>query len=457
MQRYVFMLLGFCSLAVLAILFLLPSATVRFEGELAMMEPDDALDRLNTVSQVVEFSDNLNLTHARLAMMSGDMGTARHALNSLGGVKALTALVQDNLAEASRIDGDLAGAITHLTAAYADTPTPERRKALGLYHRIGKDTDAEIRVLQSVPPKRLTDWEVIRLAELLSSTRRFDLLEALYRVVAAGETQVADVFKMRLVDYLVETGRAGAAVDVALVWYRVADYDQRPLDIAVPVLIGRGAITQAAALALRALQSSPATSHRMILTFAKSGHRAIALDLQQRNLARSPAPSVAEWATYTAMAEMTGDLRGLRQALSVAMQSKIDEDVLIPVLMQFLRYQGAGALTPYRGLLTPSLLRKSPLIGAAWASARHHTALAYADLIRAAEHPLSDWDKDIWIHTANTLRGTDAFAGLIGGEVQDPRLLTALQGGFVARVDPASIPDPADKAGRMPRSLPHRE
>ncbi|MGO4914809.1 tetratricopeptide repeat protein [Pseudogemmobacter sp. W21_MBD1_M6] len=441
MQRYVLMLSGFCALAVLAILFLLPSPTVRFEGELAMMEPDDALVRLNRASDATEFSDNLSLTHADLAMMSGDMATARRALVRLSGVKPLTALVQDDLAEIARINGDLSGAITHLTAAYADTPTPERRKALGLYHRIGQNKAAEITVLQSVPPRRLSDWEVIRLADLLSSTRQFEPLEALYRVVAAGETKVADAFKMRLVDFLVETGRPDDAAAVALIWYRDADYDQAPLDIAVPVLIGRGAIAQAAALALRALQSSPDTGHSMILTFAKSGHRAIALELQRRNLARSLVVSNEEWATYTVMAEMTGDLRGLRQALSSRTQSRIEEDVLIPVLMQFLRYQGAGALTPYRALLTPALLRKAPLIGAAWARAHHRTAEAYADLVSAAQQPLSDWDKDIWVYTANTLRGTDAFAGLLGGAVQDPRLLDALRGSFIARLDPASIPN----------------
>jgi hypothetical protein len=138
---------------------------------------------------------------------------------------------------------------------------------------------------------------------------------------------------------------------------------------------------------------------------------------------------------------MTGDLRGLRQALSFSAETRIGEDILIPVLMQFLRYQGAGALTPYRRLLTPSLLRKAPLIGAAWASAHHNAAEAYADLVRAAQQPMIDWDKDIWIYTASTLRGTDAYAALLDGAVLDPRLLESLQSSFIARIEPAAIPN----------------
>ena len=436
MQRYMFMLLGFCAMAVAAVFYLLPSATVRFEGELAMMAPEEALARLNAEERKMAFSDNLILTHATLALYAGDMATAKRALNRLTHVKTLTASVQEDLAEVARIEGNLTTAIRHLQAAYDFAPTPELRERLGLWHRTTRDRAAEIRVLQSVSPKRLSDSEVERLASLLTSTRRLNELEALYRVIAGGETALADRFKERLVDYLVETGRANDAVTAAVDWFEAADHDQLPLDIAVPVLIARGEIGSATELAILAVQYAPQTSHTMILKFTRSGHRAIALDLQRRTLSQRRDISVAHWDSLVEVTELTGDLRGLRVAMAIAGRQAPDQ-VLIAVLTQFLRYQGAAALTPYRAYLTPELLDDAPLIGAAWSMQGDQAGPAYDYLLAAAERQMIDWDRNIWLATANKLRGTKVFAALLGWAVRDPHLVAALRREFIVASDPA--------------------
>lgn len=438
MRRHLAFLASFCGMALIAILSLRPTDAVRLEGSLAELTPEAALAQLDAAAGRMAFSENLALIYSRLALESGDTGKARAALDQRMPDTGPAALREEQMAEVERSAGNLRGATLHLMRAYRAEPTDARRLELGLLHRLRRDDAAEIGVLQSVPLEKLTPWEMGRLADLLIRAGEVTEAEALYRRAADFPGKVADGFRASLIDLLAESGRLDAAMSVAMRWSEADAPGRNSLDIVVPVLLDRGAVGQAYALARHALRDAPETSHVLLRHFARSGHRAIVLDLQARRLRQGGKLSAAEWASLIELAAGSGDLRGLRGALALTGAGQVDPQVLAGVLLQLLRFQGPAALVPYHRFLSADLLRRAPLVGAAVTAADGRSDLAHAYLRHAAQIEMTDWDRDIWLSTASRLHGTQAYRQLMSDAGIDRRLRSELAAAFIARAEPAA-------------------
>lgn len=440
MQRYLVFLASFCALALTAILSLRPTDAIRLEGSLAELTPEAALEALDSAAGKIEFNENLALIYSRLALGSGDIAKARAALAHGGEAGGLNALGEEQLSEVARISGNMRLATTHLRRAYQKEPTADRRLTLGLWYRLQRDRLGEIRTLQSVPLDALTEWEVERLAQLLLQGGQVAEVEVLYADAAEFEGEAADVFKTRLIDLLAETGRLDATMTVTLRWFADAKPDPRALEIAIPVLLDRGAVGEAYALARHAQDEAPHTSHVLLPLFARSGHRAIVLDLQQRWLRRATQISAAEWATLTDLAARSGDLRGLRDALVVSSGRAVEAKALEQVFLQFLRFEGPEGLVSYHRFWTADLMASAPLVAAAVSGLGGRPDLAYGHLRAAARQNMIDWDRDIWLATARHLQGTDAYRRLMSDPTIEGGLRAALAGPFIAVADPSTRP-----------------
>lgn len=428
MRAYLLMLFGLCAFAVFGIVFLRPSEALRLEGELGSLTPEEALERIDAAAGVMTFHDNLYLVQADLALQSGDPTRARTALLRAA-VQEQTAVVQDQLAEVARVEADLDAAVGHLQSAYLLDPTDERRQRLGYWYRLQGNEAAELTLLGKAQVATLTLWEADRLARLLVSGKRFDDLEQLFLAQSAEPGPMANHFRPRLIDYLLESNRREDAVAQALRWFDAAP-DAQPLETVIPVLTRRGALAEAYALAVTALDGTHEDTHRLLPLFAKAGYRGVTLDLQDRWLSSGRDLDDKGWKTLVRLAEMTGDLRGLRQALERG--DELEPEVLGEVMLQFLRLQGPRALLPWHDRLTPELLEEVPLIGAAMMAEQGWTAGLHGYLAAAARQEMSDWDQSIWLALVERLRGTPLHTDLTRMPGPNPRLEAALGTAFVS-------------------------
>lgn len=441
MRRHLVFLASFCALALIAILSLRPTEAVRLEGSLAELTPEAALDVLDRAAENGSFSENLALIYSRLALGAGDPAKARRALSRIAAQEGLNALGEEHLSEVERMAGDLAKASRHLQRAYRQEPTEARRLKLGLWARLLRDRMAELQVLQSVSPDKLTGWEVERLADLLLQAGRIADVEALYRqTTGIGGGNEADRLRASLVGLLAETGRLDAAMAEVRRWFVAEAPDQHVLEITLPVLLDRGALGEAFALARLSQDMAPESSHVLLPLFARSGHRATVLALQDRWLRGASRISADEWKTLAELAAGSGDLRGLRTALAIQSVPPKDPLILEQVFLQFLRFQGPDSLWPYLRFMTAGQMDSAPLVGAAAMRAAGRSDLVYRYLVAAARQPMIDWDRDIWMGMARQFQGTDAYRQLMSDPAIGDGFRIALADRFILAADPAEGP-----------------
>jgi tetratricopeptide (TPR) repeat protein len=427
MSRYPLIVLYFCLLAIITIIFLRPDPNVRFEAETARLAPEDALSLLKDDPQRAAGSRNLMLAKAELAAQSGDFKLARKSLSQLALIDPSTPAPRDALADVARISGDLKSAARHLEMAQRIRPRPDRRIQLANLYRQLHDTEKERRTLNSVSPEDLTAPERQRLMQLMVLGGEFETLEDMLETLSLLPPTEAEPYRTRLVDLLIEDGRTEQAIQSIAAWFMLDERQQAVLVAMVPSLIEHGLADQAHRLALMSMQQTPEDGHILLPFFARTGHGAEFRSLQDIWLEAGIPLTDEGWNTLIRLAETTGELRGLRQAFARAEIKSMEASLIGDALMQFLRYQGARALEPYREVMSENVLRTTPLLGAAWMADQRRPQEALDYLLQAAQSPLTEWDQQIWLRSAQQLQGSPVYAALLQGDWSDDPLRVSLR------------------------------
>ena len=423
--------LAICTFAGLALALLHPKPSVRIEGEIAMMEPTVALQRLDAADDI-DIQPNLALTYAALAIEAGEFDVAKTVLTRLQSQGQDTPEIELMLANAARLSGNPKSEMDHLAAAYAITPTVTLRQQLGLAYRADRQPAQERALLLSVSGVDLTSHESRRLADLLRQSRQFVLLEALYLDRADGDGPDADDAKQLFINHLLEGGRLTEAHQHAMRWFAASRQDQHMLQTAIPAFLNWGALDEAMSLALSGLQAAPTKAYQLIVVFLDTGQQGSALAFQQAWLDHNGAIPPEAWPVLIDIAERTGYLAGLRTAISKTAPEALPADTISAVMLQFLRYQGPASLYPFSAYLRRDVLQHQPLIGAAWAADQSNQINSAAFLIAAAKGEMTEWDWLIWGNIAATLKGSSAYQTLLTGAPAQSRASSALQLGFMA-------------------------
>lgn len=437
--------LAICAFAGLALFALHPKPSVQLEGEIAMLEPLIALQRLNAAANM-GMHRNLALTHAALALEAGEFDVTETVLRKLTMEGQDTVEIELMLASAGRLSGDPESEMDHLAAAYALDPSSALRQRLGLAFRIYRQPAQERALLLSVSGGDLTSHEAKRLADLLRQSRQFNLLATLYRVRAGGDGPDVGETKQLYVNHLLESGRLAEAHTQVLQWFEASRRDQQMLEASIPAFINWGALDGAMSLAILALQVAPKTSYRIIAVFLKNGEQDSALAFQQEWLDHVRLIPSEAWPTLLATAEQSGNLSGLRAALSKTSPDSLAADQLSAVLMQFLRSLGVQSLYPYTAYLRPDVLDTQPLLGAAWAAHQSNQMAAVNYLRKASMGEMTEWDWQIWGNVAHNLNGSFAYQMLLADAPADSRARSVLQQAFMVKQDQSAQTGSAEKA-----------
>ncbi|MTE01489.1 hypothetical protein GIY56_14465 [Paracoccus sp. YIM 132242] len=446
MRTVVLASLALCGGAMAGVMALRPDPAVRLEAELSRLEPEDALRELRGAEGRIAFHDNLELLYGRLSLADGDLDRARRSFRRLQAQASPSEEVLETLAGIEAAAGDLAAAAAFLRQAQDAFPSADRRLRLGGWYQALRQPEAERDLLLSEDPTVLTPGEIDRLGLLLIRDGRIADYEALFTTLADSTAEGHLSFKRRLLEFLVESGRPAEAVAAAARW-TAGPQGAAALEASVRALIGRGAIDAAILVARDGFRLAPGDSHVALPVFARSGHGGVARLLQGEWLASRPTLSDAEWATLTHLAESTGDMRGLQVALASG-GGQAGAPALGQALMQFVRYRGAGALVPWRGLLSEDVFKEVPLVGAAWANWRGDRPATYRHLVAASNQPLSDWDQLIWMSLLDGLRGSPFHRVLLAGAVDHPGLRQRLRDSVIpARPARAALSASPDKPG----------
>lgn len=432
MRSHLILAFGLFALAVLGVAMLRPDSSLRFEANLAMLAPEEALALLSEADSAIGDQANIRLVQARLALAAGDAEGARAALSGLDGDRVQDDDVAELQAEAATLDGDVAGAAAWLQEAYRRRPTIDRRLRLGTLLRLDRRAEDELALLEAVPASGLTMGEAKRLAELLLGAGRHDELRRVYLLLADSPRREDDTFRLRLIDLLIESGETREAVVAALRWFDEGGHEPGPIEVAIPALISRGELGAAYYLATAYMDAAHDASLGALPAFAAQGHIALMLELQDRWLARAEEISPEAWKTLIAIVDMTGDDRGLRAGLLRSPLDAVEPAILHGALTRILRYRGAAALTPYRTLLTPELLRAAPLAGAALVLGQGREGVFVDYLLMAAAGDLEDWQVQIWLALAAQAPRGAAYRVLLRRGTGDPRIDRALGAGIVS-------------------------
>lgn len=421
-----------CAFAGITAMLLQPKPGVQLEGEIAMLEPAEALKQLDATLGKVDFQRNLVLTHAALALDAGEFSVVQNVLRAQGGDGTDSVEIASMLAEASRLSGDPAGEIVHLAAAYALDPSATIRQKLGLAYRTNRQIERERELLQSVSAEDLTSFEARRLADLLRQNSDFVALESLYHHRADGDGPNADEAKQLLINFDLEAGRPQDALRRALVWFNSSDRDRHILQTVVPAFVNWDALDEAMSLALAMLDVSPASAYVLITVFLDGGHQDRAFAFQAKWLEKVQAIPNDAWPTLIDTAKRTGNLGGLRSALAMSQPERLSAEQLSRVLIIFLRYQGIEALFPYAAYLRPDVLTHQPLIAAAWAASQGNQVAATGFLLDAQKGELTDWDWNIWGYIAGRMQGSPAYQSLLAKVPAEGRARSLLTAAFMA-------------------------
>ena len=426
--------LTLCTFAGLAYFGLHPKPSLQLEGEIAMLEPAVALQRLDAATDI-DFDRNLALTHAALALDAGEFAVAEQVLLRILAQGQDSPEIELMFAQASRLSADPKGETDHLAAAYALAPSSALRQQLGLAYRSHRLPAQERTLLLAVAGEDLTSYEATRLADLLRQDRQFAALERLYRRRADGTGPDADAAKQLVVNVLLESGRLTEAQQLAMRWFEASGRDQHILQTAIPAFVNWDALDGAMALALSALQVAPKTSYHLIAVFLDGGHQDRAFEFQKAWLASLPGLPLEAWPTLIDTAERTGNLEGLRIGLSKTPPDALPADLLSAVMVQFLRYQGVQSLYPQAAYLRPDVMQQRPLIGASWAASHGNQLDAAAFLIEASKRQQSAWDWQIWGNVAISLKGTPAYQMLLANAPAESQARALLERAVTGQPD----------------------
>lgn len=403
-QRPVLLLVLFCLAAAVAVLVLRPGVLLQLEADLSEMTPEAALEELGGYVAYGPEEQGIALIHAQLALESGDLPLTRDLMRDLATNFPEDASLRDLQGHVEELSGDPAAAADHLAEAYRLDPTPARRDRLGLLYRLMDQPVAEAALLLEAPAHELSESDVHRAVELRLAEGNLEDVERFYRELGDGAPEIAELSRDRLVTFLIDLGRTDDAHEVALAWIERNRFDSAVSSAMIRSFVARGDLDHALQIASYQLGVRPQGMGRIVLRFAETGHGAIARNLQAEWLARSPALSDEDWAALSEMAARTGDLSGLRNALS--RPETPSPERLGEALLQFLRYYGSQALLPYRAHAGPALSDAAPLVGAAFALEMSRPDEAAGLLALARTEGLGAWDQSLWQSLAARLEET---------------------------------------------------
>jgi tetratricopeptide (TPR) repeat protein len=395
MARYLSLVIGLCILSMVAVVLLSASPEEKLERSLSRLPSGEALHRLNEVFLNGDRTPNLLVRRAELLSASGAFDEARETLETLAESPEGALEARESLARLAQDLGHVAAAASELQKAYALDKTPERLERLARLLDLGRQTDAELALLQSAQPSDLTDRSAARLLELLAAKGDMESAERLLRARAEFATPARSAMRGMLVELLIGAERANEATALAADWFG-RNKDASALAVTVERLLERGVVDQACVLAEVALASGLPGAHVVIPKFAIAGQNIVARALMRDWLDQNPKLDAEGQMKLLDYSRIMNDFSEAQAFLRRDRPERLEPEFIIGVLKgNYFRF-GPASLAESRHYLLPHVLDADPLFAAEIMLASQHLSEAVKYLSAAAQLHLEPWEEDAW-------------------------------------------------------------
>jgi tetratricopeptide (TPR) repeat protein len=395
MARYLSLVIGLCILSLVAVVLLSASPEEKLERSLSRLPSDEALHRLNEVFSNGDRTPNLLMRRAELLSASGAFQEARETLETLAESPEGALLAHESLARLARDLGHVAAAASELQKAYALDSSPERLERLARLLDLGRQTNAELALLQAAQPSDLTDRSAARLLELLTARADMEGAERLLRARAELATPARTAMRSMLVELLIGADRANEATALAAEWFE-RNKDASALAVTVERLLERGFVDRARVLAEVALASKLPGAHAVIPKFGIAGHNMVARALMREWLDQNPKLDAEGQIKLLDYSRIMNDFSEAQAFMRRNRPERLEPEFVAGVLKgRYFRF-GLAALAESRRYLLPYVLDTDPLFAADIMLASQHQSEAVKYLSAAAQRRLEPWEEDAW-------------------------------------------------------------
>jgi hypothetical protein len=395
MARYLSLVIGLCILSLVAVVLLSASPEEKLERSLSRLPSDEALHRLNEVFSNGDRTPNLLMRRAELLSASGAFQEARETLETLAESPEGALLARESLARLARDLGHVAAAASELQKAYALDSSPERLERLARLLDLGRQTNAELALLQAAQPSDLTDRSAARLLELLTARADMEGAERLLRARAELATPARTAMRSMLVELLIGADRANEATALAAEWFE-RNKDASALAVTVERLLERGFVDRARVLAEVALASKLPGAHAVIPKFGIAGHNMVARALMREWLDQNPKLDAEGQIKLLDYSRIMNDFSEAQAFMRRNRPERLEPEFVAGVLKgRYFRF-GLAALAESRRYLLPYVLDTDPLFAADIMLASQHQSEAVKYLSAAAQRRLEPWEEDAW-------------------------------------------------------------
>ena len=400
-----------------AALTFFPDRNLQLEAEIARLPPESALARLDAeLAAGRPLNAYLAFRQAELAAMIGRDAQAVAILDGLAVAGTPSAELADARAALALRLGQPAAAAIFLAQAQQLAPDAARRQRLGYLYRQLRQPEAERSLLAATDTADLTPFERFRLVDLLIANRDPAAAATQLDSIIALDKAAAPDAVARLTLALLDQDQPGRLEAAARLWLDRPDAADL---IAVLARTLAGAGIAADQLARNLAAAVPGARSVLVTALTDGGQMAAARVIQTGWIAERRSLQPAEWVASSHYAERSGDLSVLQIALLADTARTAPGTALLPIL----RYQGAGALLPFRGHLTPDLLAATPLVAAGWAGFRKSPDQAYVALLAAAQSVVLPQDRALWRNIAASLAQSGVEARLRAAQAGSPALV----------------------------------
>jgi tetratricopeptide (TPR) repeat protein len=395
MARYLSLVIGLCVLSLVAVVLLSASPEEKLERSLSRLPSNEALSMLNEVFLDGNRTPNLLMRRAELLSASGAFDEAQDTLETLAESRDGALLARESLARLARDLGHVAAAASQLQKAYALDSTPERLERLARLLDLGRQTDAELALLQGAQPNDLTDRSAARLLELLVARGDMEGAERLLRARAELATPARLAMRGTLAELLIGADRANEATAVAAEWFG-RDKDASALAVTVERLIDRGFVDRARVLAEVALSSGLPGAHAVIPRFAIGGHNMVARALLRDWLDENQKLDAEGQMNLLDYSRTMNDFSEAQAFMRRNRPERLEPAFVIGVLKgSYFRF-GPASLAESRRYLLPYVLDADPLFAAEIMLASQRPSEAVKYLSYVAQRDLEPWEEDAW-------------------------------------------------------------
>ena len=395
MARYLSLVIGLCILSLVAVVLLSASPEEKLERSLSRLPSDEALHRLNEVFLYGDRTPNLLMRRAELLSTSGAFQEARETLETLAESPEGALLARESLARLARDLGHVAAAASELQKAYALDSSPERLERLARLLDLGRQTNAELALLQAAQPSDLTDRSAARLLELLTARADMEGAERLLRARAELATPARTAMRGMLVELLIGADRAKEAPALAAEGFE-RNKDASALAVTVERLLERGFVDRARVLAEVALASKLPGAHAVIPKFGIAGHNMVARALMREWLNQNPKLDAEGQIKLLDYSRIMNDFSEAQAFMRRNRPERLEPEFVAGVLKgRYFRF-GLVALAESRRYLLPYVLDTDPLFAADIMLASQHQSEAVKYLSAAAQRRLEPWEEDAW-------------------------------------------------------------